>query len=263
MATPFFREQGSGTTVVCLHSNASSSSQWRLLCELLSSRFHVIAVDGYGSGKSPPWPSGFALRLEDEARLVGAVLPPAPEQFHLVGHSYGAAVAMKLALMQPERVRSIVIYEPTLFHLVIGSEPLRSPAEGIWRAASDAADAVDAGNERTGAERFIDFWMGPGSWAAMPESRQAAVAVATRNVRGWRDALGAETAPLAAFGARTRRSRRCPSCVCWQARCQTPLWRRNPGSGTWGRSLIQRSSTRRSLSSCSATEARDLRRASS
>lgn len=192
---PFFREQGRGDAVICLHSNASTSSQWRALSDLLSNRYRVIAVDGYGAGKSPPWPTDFPLRLEDEVRLLGAVLREAGERFHVVGHSYGGAVAMKLATLYPKRVRSLADYEPTLFHLVAGADPLRSPAEGIWRAATDAAQAIERGDSLAAAERFIDFWMGPGSWAAMPVARQAGVAAAAQNVKGWRDALFAETVP--------------------------------------------------------------------
>ena len=55
---PFFREAGSGPGVVCVHSNASSSGQWRGLMDLLAARFHVLAADTYGAGKSPPWPHG-------------------------------------------------------------------------------------------------------------------------------------------------------------------------------------------------------------
>jgi pimeloyl-ACP methyl ester carboxylesterase len=185
----FFREQGEGTAVICLHSNASTSSQWRALGEALCERFRVIAVDGYGAGKSPPWPAEVAMRLDDEVRLLEAVLGRAGERFHLVGHSYGAAVAIKMALTYPKRVRSVAIYEPTLFHLVADGDPPASPAAGIWQAATDAAEAVDAGNNDAGARRFIDFWMGNGAWDAMPASRQAAVADSVRNVRGWRDAL--------------------------------------------------------------------------
>ena len=185
--TPFFREQGQGLSVVCLHSNASTSVQWRALSELLADRMRVVAVDSYGAGKSPDWPGQRALQLQDEAELVAAVLPPAPEPFHLVGHSYGAAVALKLALMQPDRVRSMVLYEPTLFSLIADDDPLNSPAEGIWRAASDAADAIDRGDTAAAARRFIDYWMGPGTWAAMPAARQAVVAPSMRPVRSWRD----------------------------------------------------------------------------
>ena len=45
---PYFREAGSGTSVVCIHSSASSSGQWRALMERLADRFRVIAVDLYG-----------------------------------------------------------------------------------------------------------------------------------------------------------------------------------------------------------------------
>ena len=52
---PFFREAGAGPGVVCIHSNASSSSQWRGLMDRLSGRFRVFAPDSLGAGKSPPW----------------------------------------------------------------------------------------------------------------------------------------------------------------------------------------------------------------
>jgi pimeloyl-ACP methyl ester carboxylesterase len=196
---PFFREQGAGTGVVCLHSNASTSSQWRSLADLLSQRFHVIAVDGYGAGRSPDWPAGAAARLHEEVRLLAAVLDRAGDSFHLLGHSYGGAVAMKLALACSHRVRSVVVYEPTLFHLVVRGDPMDSPAQGIWQAASDAAAAVDGGDSHAGARRFIDFWMGSGAWDAMPAARQEAVAGSMRHVRRWRDALFAETEPRSAF----------------------------------------------------------------
>ena len=184
--TPFFRDQGSGDAVICLHSNASTSSQWRAPAESLSNRYHVIAVDSYGAGKSPPWPTDRSLRLVDEVELLDAVLRLAGERFHVVGHSYGGAVAIKLATLYPKRVRSLALYEPTLFHLVVaGGDPLRSPARGIWSSATDAAHAVERGDNLAAAERFIDFWMDKGIWAAMPAGRQTAVAASAQNVKGW------------------------------------------------------------------------------
>ena len=60
---PYFRETGSGTSVVCLHSSASSSGQWRALMERLADRFRVIAVDLYGSGKTAAWPQDQMTRV--------------------------------------------------------------------------------------------------------------------------------------------------------------------------------------------------------
>ena len=64
------REVGQGPPVVCLLSNASTSSQWRSFGDLLADRFRVIGVDGYGAGKSPPWPTDRALGLDDEVEPV-------------------------------------------------------------------------------------------------------------------------------------------------------------------------------------------------
>ena len=197
--TPFIRDQGRGPGVLCLHSNASSSSQWRQLSHLLSDRYRVLAVDGYGVGQSPEWPVGRAMRLSDEVDLAAPAIALAGDRFHVVGHSYGAAVAVKLALVHPARVRSLVLYEPTLFHLVAGADPAASPAAGIWHAANDAADAVARGDSLAAAERFIDFWMGPGSWAAMPPARQPAVAGSMRNAKGWRDVTFADNLDLEAL----------------------------------------------------------------
>ena len=198
---PFFEEQGRGEGVICLHSNASTSSQWRQLSDALSDRFHILAADGYGAGKSPDWPPSTQATLDAEADFLSPVLQAAGDRFHLVGHSYGAAVALQLAVRYPERVRSVVVYEPTLFYLVAGDHPSTSPAAGIWRASSDAAALVQGGDTTSAAERFVDFWMQEGSWREMPAKRQAVVARSLRNVGRWRDATFATAARAAAFAS--------------------------------------------------------------
>src|SRR5215470_4544290 len=99
---PFFREAGTGAGIVCLHANASSSGQWRGLMELLAPSFRVLAPDLYDAGKSPQWPSDRCLQLTDEAALIEPVLARAGSPLALVGHSYGAAVALIAALAQPD-----------------------------------------------------------------------------------------------------------------------------------------------------------------
>ena len=98
---PFIREVGSGTAVVCIHANASSSAQWRGLMDLLSPRHRVIAPDLYGSGRSVDWPSASEISLRDEVEFIAPVLQQAGDRFSLVGHSYGGAVALLAALQDP------------------------------------------------------------------------------------------------------------------------------------------------------------------
>ena len=183
----FYRETGAGPAVVCIHSNASSSGQWRSLMELLAPKFHVIAPDSYGAGKSPPYRGA---SLQDEVALIEPLLRNAAA---LVGHSYGGAVALVAALAH--RPKAMALYEPTLFAVV--DPPIE--VEGIQDAVASAAAALAAGDASRAARAFIDFWMGPGSFDRMPERVQASTAEQVRNIEGWKDALFGEPTPLAAF----------------------------------------------------------------
>jgi pimeloyl-ACP methyl ester carboxylesterase len=199
VVAPFFREAGSGPGVVCVHSNGSSSSQWRGLIDLLAPKFHVLAPDSYGAGKSPPWPTGRKIALRDEVALLEPVFARAGDPFSLVGHSYGGAICLVAAVMQPRRIKAIALYEPTLFALVEQESPSPNDVDGIRNTVVSSMAALEKGDALGAARYFIDFWMGPGSFDRMPERNQAAIAEAGRNIQGWKDYLFGEPTPLAAF----------------------------------------------------------------
>ena len=196
---PFVREAGAGQAVVCIHSNGSTSSQWRGLMDLLAWHYRVLAPDSYGSGKTAEWPSASVIRLQDELNLLAPVFAGAGETFALVGHSYGAAVALLAALRHPGRVRALVLYEPTLFALVDAQQAPPNGADGIRDAVLAAGAALDAGDKNLAARHFIDFWMGSGSWDMTPEQRKPAIAASVVNIRRWAHALFTEPTPAQAF----------------------------------------------------------------
>ena len=185
--------------MVCLHSNASSSSQWRALADLLAPTFHVLMPDSYGAGKSPAWPADRDVSLGDEVALLEPVFERAGDPFALVGHSYGGAIALIAALARPGRVRALALYEPTLFALVDAASPPPNDADGIRNTVLRAGAALDAGDPNKAAEHFIDFWMGAGAWARTPDIRKPPIMAAVANVRAWGKALTSEPTPLAAF----------------------------------------------------------------
>ncbi len=197
--TVFFREVGSGPSIVCLHSNASSLSQWRPLMDALAPKFHVLAADSYGAGKSPPWPTDRAIGLRDEVALLEPVFDQAGAAFSLVGHSYGAAIALIAAIEHPDRVQALVMYEPTLFALLDAESPQPNDAEGIREAVAGAVLALESHDSDDAARLFIDYWMGSGTWDHMPERNKAAIAASIVNVGGWKSALFGEPTPLRAF----------------------------------------------------------------
>ena len=194
-----FREAGRGAAVVCIHSSASSSSQWRPLMDRLAGRFRTLAADLYGSGKSPMWPAVRPLSLADEVALLDPVFATAGERFHLVGHSYGGAVALKAALAEPGRVESLVLFEPVLFSVLIAEDPAQSAAREIAAVRDDTVSALERGDPRASGARFVDYWMGAGTWAAMAEPRREALAGMMSTVKTeWNAAFG-EPTPLSAF----------------------------------------------------------------
>ena len=195
----FYREAGAGPGVVCLHSNASSSSQWRGLMDRLAPAFHVIAPDGYGAGRSPAWAGGTRLGLRDEVALFEPLMAKAGEPVALVGHSYGAAVALVAAVLHPQRVRSLVLYEPTLFALVDADRPPPNEADGIRATVAGSERALEAGDTDEAARWFIDYWMGEGAWARTPDPRKGPIRESMVNVSNWASALLGESTPLQAF----------------------------------------------------------------
>jgi pimeloyl-ACP methyl ester carboxylesterase len=199
--TPYFREAGSGTSVVCIHSSASSSGQWRTLMERLADRFRVIAVDLYGSGKTAAWPQGQPMHLDDEVALLSSVFRAAGDRFHLIGHSFGGAIALKAGLANRDRVFSLVLYEPVLFSVLIADAPESAAAREIFAVRDDTIRLVDEGNLNASAQRFVDYWMDDGTWAATPEPRRPVLAAAMRAVKSEWHALLYEPTPLSAFAA--------------------------------------------------------------
>lgn len=164
--------QGSG--VVLLHCTGGSVRQWSDLVEQLSPQHTTLAVDLYGHGESDPWPGERPLSLEDEAAAVLSAAEVLPAPVHLVGHSYGGAVALKLATLYPQRVKSLTLIEPVAFHLLRGrsAEDQRLFLE-IGRIALTVSRATGTGHYQQGLKTFVDYWNGAGAWDALPKARRA------------------------------------------------------------------------------------------
>jgi pimeloyl-ACP methyl ester carboxylesterase len=163
-------------TVVVLHCSGSSGAQWRALSGQLGERYQVLTPDLIGYGKAAQW-SGGEFRLAHEAAAVRSLAGRAGEPVHLVGHSYGGAVALHMARTRPELLRSLTLIEPSAFHLLRNGDPTDVAAlREIMAVAAAARAALAVGDYCGGFGRFVDYWSGPGSWADMPFEKRAAFA---------------------------------------------------------------------------------------
>lgn len=168
-------QQARRETVVLLHSSASSSRQWSALVEALQPRFEMHAVDLHGHGAKPGWSGNQALTLADEAALVEPLLRQAGGA-HVVGHSYGGAVALKLATLHPHLVHSVIAYEPVLFGWMIGDRYWDLAVRDVVALVSSIRGCLARGDEHAAAARFLSYWSGSSAWHSMPSRRRQAVA---------------------------------------------------------------------------------------
>lgn len=101
------QEMGSGPPLLLLHGAGAATHSWRGLTPLLAQRFHVLAPDlpGHAFTDTPD----VALSLPEMARRLTALLEALSFQPALVvGHSAGAAIALRLTLDGAVRPGAIV-----------------------------------------------------------------------------------------------------------------------------------------------------------
>jgi pimeloyl-ACP methyl ester carboxylesterase len=179
-------------TVVLLHSSASSARQWQALVQQLQPHMRCLPIELHGHGAQGSWPGHRPLSLADEAALVAAELGREAGSVHVVGHSYGAAVALKLAAQYPGRVRSVVAYEPVLFRLLVEDPHSRREAEEALALGEGVRSRLADGRAHAAAEHFMSYWAGADAWQSLPQPRREAAALRMPCVSWHFDALYGE-----------------------------------------------------------------------
>jgi pimeloyl-ACP methyl ester carboxylesterase len=109
---------GAGADVVMLHGLLGNLAVWHLnIVPELRREFRITAYDLRGHGYSHVTSHGYST--DDMARDLELLIDVLGiERPFLVGHSFGADIALNFALLAPARVRGLVAIDPTLPALV-------------------------------------------------------------------------------------------------------------------------------------------------
>lgn len=167
---------GDGPPLLCLHGSLGTSKQWRGLADYLRRDYRVLGADLLGYAGEEQWPAGAPLQLHDEVQPLLARLEVLREPVHLLGHSFGGAVALRLALRRPELVRSITLFEPVSFGLLLARDHAAASTHEMRGYADTVVLLAQQGAMHAAGRCFVDYWSGRGNWDSLAPERQAFLA---------------------------------------------------------------------------------------
>ncbi len=112
--TVFF-EAGQGDPIVFVHGLGGNLTHWQFVAPPLARSHRVLGMDlpGFGESKRPDEPYSYQLMADSVLSLMDR---RGVDRTFVVGHSFGGAVASRMALSHPERVRGIVLVNPAGYH---------------------------------------------------------------------------------------------------------------------------------------------------
>lgn len=195
-----YLDEGSGPTVLLIHSASSSNRQWRPLMDKLHSDYRVLAINLFGYGQTTPWPDGTQQMMADHAALVLALMDEVPGPVNLIGHSLGGVVALEAALLRRDQVACLAMYEPNPFHVL--REYGRLSAYQNMVSLMDGVEALyRQGLYEQAARHFLVYWSDEASWNALPQERRARFSATIGATISEGRALQSNTTPMQEYAS--------------------------------------------------------------
>ena len=192
------RASAPASPVLFLHGSLSSRRMWAGYEAALAPRVSS-AIDLPGYGQAPALTEPGSGRLTDVVTTIRPALT-ARTPVHVVAHSFGGAVALRLAIESPSLVRTLTLVEPTCLFILRHMGPRASEAlAGIERVGYAFLRPGGDDHRRFAMARFVDYWNGHGAWAALPPDRQQALVLKSDQVRRDFEVLLGERLPFAAL----------------------------------------------------------------
>ncbi|MFT3689113.1 alpha/beta fold hydrolase [Paenirhodobacter sp.] len=168
--TPGIHSQTVGTgdrPALAIHCMLGSAEIWTPVLTPLGDRITATTFDLPGHGQSAPWqadPAPGAYQTLATRIAAGFIDRPVD----LIGHSFGASVALRIAVGAPEAIRSLTLVEPVLFSSVRGTP--------VWEAWSERQShlitLMAQGRFEDAARSFMGVWGAGVPWDALPQKQR-------------------------------------------------------------------------------------------
>ncbi len=146
-ASLYYECAGQGHPLLLIHAGIADSRMWDEQFPLFAQRYRVIRYDVRGFGQTRLEPGTFANH-EDVATLLNAL---DAQKTHIIGVSYGSAIALDFTLSHSDMVASLVMVAPT----VSGEQP----SERIRQFIHDENALMEQGDVGAATELNLRLWV--------------------------------------------------------------------------------------------------------
>ncbi len=187
--------QGPRHTVM-IHCALAQSSVWGGVVQHLSGALTMTAFDLPGHGRSGAWDATCGEMQALTAGIAADFAKAGPVD--VIGHSFGATAALRMAVIWPERVRTLVLIEPVFFAVAIRD---RLDIVKVHRVSeADYLAAMEQGDHRTAAKHFLALWGNGQPWETMEEAQRTALAGKMALIKAAEPALNDDVGGMLAPG---------------------------------------------------------------
>jgi len=143
---------------------------WAGLAKCLGDRLTLVAPDMPSHGRSADWDGSSSFA---DTVYAAALSVMGDEPLDIIGHSFGAATALRLAVEHPGRIRSVTMFEPVFFAVALADAP-DAVVDHDARAA-DFFAAIARGDRPLAARAFNRMWSDGAPWDSLPERTREAM----------------------------------------------------------------------------------------
>ena len=147
--------------IALIHCKLGKAGNWRKFLEALNTPVSPLLIELPGHGLAPDWDE--SREYSDQALELALDEMPS-EPIPLIGHSYGAALALRLAVERPYRVSSLILIEPVFFAAVEG----RWAFDKMKRDLSGFESKMKSSQYAMAAKEFQSVWGDGTEWNDIP-----------------------------------------------------------------------------------------------
>ena len=189
--------------MLLLHCTMAHSGAWKGVMQRLNDVSVMTAMDLPGHGRSGPRDMSTTWQTQSTEMAI-KLLEQTGHPADLVGHSFGATVALRIAVERPDLARSLTLIEPVFFSAA--KDAGRIEFDEHMGAHSYFYDLLNRKDYDGAARAFSEIWGGSTAWKELPQKQREYMSDRIEMIRAGGDSVlgtGPDYIPLSDLSSLT------------------------------------------------------------